>query len=90
VFTDILLHNLMWNLLFRKINVSLTVCANPVVTKFPGRMGRGTGSRVDTFEWVLQVGGENDPVDTFEWALQGGSENDSAFPGRDRRSRVEG
>jgi hypothetical protein len=80
----------MWNLLFRKINVSLTVCANPVVTKFPGRMGRGTGSRVDTFEWVLQVGGENDPVDTFEWALQGGSENDSAFPGRDRRSRVEG
>jgi hypothetical protein len=37
-------------------------------------MGRGTGSRVDTFEWVLQSGGEND----------------SAFPGWDQRSRVEG
>jgi hypothetical protein len=31
-----------------------------IVTKFSGPTGPGTGSRVDTFEWVLQGGGEND------------------------------
>jgi hypothetical protein len=31
-----------------------------IVTKFPGRMGRGL--RVDTFEWVLQGRDENDPA----------------------------
>jgi hypothetical protein len=59
MFTDILLHNLMWNLLFRKINVSLTVCANLVVTKFSGRMGQGTGSngsRNRVEGWYFWVG----------------------------------
>jgi hypothetical protein len=33
-----------------------------IVTKFPGRTGQGTGSWVDSFEWVLQDGCENDPA----------------------------
>jgi hypothetical protein len=62
-----------------------------IVTKFPGRMGRGL--RVDTFEWVLQGRDENDPAfpsrdwrpqvegPAFEWVLQGRDKKWPRVPG---------
>jgi hypothetical protein len=67
-----------------------------IVTKFPGRMGRGL--RVDTFEWVLQGRDENDPAfpsrdwrpqvegPAFEWVLQvEGPAFEWVLQGRDKK-----